>query len=73
MDILTAISEVMLLDNNLGYHLWVLIFPIVWATLSDNKDNQAQLAKPIISLLSREFHQDQANERPNVIQVSCRA
>ena len=35
-------------------HLWVLVFPIVWAALSENKDQQILLAKPIITLLSRQ-------------------
>lgn len=33
-------------DTNLAYHLWVLIFPIVWAAL--DKNQQFDLAKPII-------------------------
>jgi transformation/transcription domain-associated protein len=52
-------------------HLWVLVFPIVWATLSEKKEQQIQLAKPIIALLSKEYHLKQAQHRPNVVQVSC--
>lgn len=68
--LLQSISEVMLTENSMSYYLWVLIFPIVWATLSDNKEKQIHLAKPIISLLSKEFHQEQAAQRPNVVQVA---
>ncbi len=50
-------------------HLWVLVFPIVWATLSERKEQQINLAKPIIMLLSKEYHSRQANLRPNVVQV----
>jgi hypothetical protein len=46
----------------------VLVFPIVWATLA--KQQQINLAKPIIALLSKEYHQRQAMARPNVVQVS---
>lgn len=55
-------------DAGVAYHLWVLVFPIVWATLA--KQQQINLAKPIISMLSKEFHQRQAMMRPNVVQVS---
>jgi hypothetical protein len=54
-------------DPAVAYHLWVLVFPIVWATLE--KQQQINLAKPIIQLLSKEYHQRQAGQRPNVIQV----
>jgi hypothetical protein len=54
-----------------AYHLWVLVFPIVWATLQ--KQQQINLAKPIISLLSKEYHQRQAMARPNVVQVRALA
>ncbi|WIA37453.1 hypothetical protein OEZ86_014371 [Tetradesmus obliquus] len=54
-------------DPCVAYHLWVLVFPIVWATLA--KQQQINLAKPIISLLSKEYHQRQAMARPNVVQA----
>ena len=54
----------------MAYHIWVLIFPIVWATLSETKERQIHLAKPIIQLLSKEFHSAQSHKRPNVIQAS---
>jgi hypothetical protein len=54
-------------DPCVAHHLWVLVFPIVWATLQ--KQQQINLAKPIISLLSKEYHQRQAMARPNVVQV----
>lgn len=60
----------MLHEDDMAYHFWVLMFPVVWGSLSDNKDNQIFLAKPIITLLSQEFHHQQAHKRPNVIPVS---
>ena len=36
-------------DPQVAYSMWVLVFPIVWATL--DKEKQVQLAKPLISLL----------------------
>ena len=62
-----ALRELCHADNTVAYHCWVLVFPIVWATLQ--KENQVQLAKPIINLLSKEYHVRQASARPNVVQA----
>ena len=43
------------------------MFPIVWSHL--RKEQQIGLAKPIIHLLAREYHQRQAFARPNVMQA----
>ena len=64
---MSALREYAHVNSQVAYHLWVLVFPIVWATLE--KTMQINLAKPIISLLSKEYHQRQAAVRPNVIQV----
>lgn len=50
-----------------AYHMWVLIFPIVWATLQQSE--QVQLAKPMIALLSKQYHTKQLDRRPNVVQA----
>lgn len=68
-DLLDALSNCATSDNWLTHQLWVLLFPIVWATMNDNKDMQVTLAKPIIMLLSKEYHLRAAQMRPNVIQV----
>lgn len=60
-------DDLLQVDPYVAYHLWVLVFPIVWATLA--KQQQINLAKPIISLLSKEYHQRQAMARPNVVQA----
>lgn len=54
-------------DANVAYHLWVLVFPIVWVTL--HKEEQVQLAKPMIALLSKDYHKKQQASRPNVVQA----
>lgn len=54
-------------DSNVAYHLWVLVFPIVWVTLQ--KDEQVALAKPMINLLSKDYHKKQQAHRPNVVQA----
>ena len=69
-DLVTPLREIAHTDSHMAYHLWVLVFPIVWATLAEKKDQQVQLAKPIIQLLSKEHHSKQMHQRPNVVQVS---
>lgn len=54
-DMLSSLREYSSVDPSVANHLWVLVFPIVWATLE--KLQQIQLAKPIINLLSKEYHQ----------------
>lgn len=67
--LMAALGEVAGADAGMAYLLWVLVFPIVWATLSENKEQQVQLAKPIIALLSKQQNPRQAAARPNVVQV----
>lgn len=54
-------------DANVAYHLWVLVFPIVWVSL--NKEEHVALAKPMIALLSKDCHKKQQTHRPNVVQA----
>ncbi|KAK8962950.1 hypothetical protein KSP40_PGU020559 [Platanthera guangdongensis] len=66
-DLVIPLRELAYADANVAYHLWVLVFPIVWVTL--HKEEQVSLAKPIISLLSKDYHKKQQASRPNVVQA----
>lgn len=66
-DLLVPLKELAHTDANVAYHLWVLVFPIVWVSL--NKDEQVALAKPMIALLSKDCHKKQQTHRPNVAQA----
>ncbi|KAG6647142.1 hypothetical protein I3843_07G057100 [Carya illinoinensis] len=66
-DLVIPLRELAHTDANVAYHLWVLVFPIVWVTL--NKDEQVALAKPMITLLSKDYHKKQQASRPNVVQA----
>ena len=66
-DLMSPLRQVATRNAHIAYYLWVLIFPIVWATLQ--REEQLQLAKPMIGLLSKESHLRQAAVRPNVIQA----
>ncbi|KAL6959953.1 non-specific serine,threonine protein kinase [Sarracenia purpurea var. burkii] len=66
-DLIIPLRELAHTDANVAYHLWVLVFPIVWLTL--HKKEQEELAKPMISLLSKDYHKKQQASRPNVVQA----
>lgn len=66
-DLVIPLRELAHTDANVAYHLWVLVFPIVWVTL--NKEEQVALAKPMITLLSKDYHKKQQASRPNVVQA----
>jgi transformation/transcription domain-associated protein len=67
MDLMVPLRELGFADPNVTYHLWVLVFPIVWITLQ--KEEQVALAKPMIALLSKDYHKRQQGNRPNVVQA----
>ncbi|KAL2497632.1 Phosphatidylinositol 3- and 4-kinase family protein with FAT domain [Abeliophyllum distichum] len=67
LDLIIPLRELAHIDANVAYHLWVLVFPIVWVTL--HKDEQVALAKPMIALLSKDYHKKQQAHRPNVVQA----
>ena len=60
--LVTCLVELVQSDPNVAHHLWVLLFPIVWTSLK--KEQQTNLAKPIIQLLSKEHHTRQGHLRP---------
>ncbi|GAV88596.1 PI3_PI4_kinase domain-containing protein/FAT domain-containing protein [Cephalotus follicularis] len=66
-DLVIPLRELAHTDANVAYHLWVLVFPIVWVTL--HKEEQVALAKPMITLLSKDYHKKQQGNRPNVVQA----
>ncbi|KAA8531972.1 hypothetical protein F0562_006886 [Nyssa sinensis] len=66
-DLVIPLRELAHTDANVAYHLWVLVFPIVWVTL--HKEEQVALAKPMITLLSKDYHKQQQASRPNVVQA----
>ncbi|KAL8472429.1 hypothetical protein ACS0TY_029584 [Phlomoides rotata] len=66
-DLIIPLRELAHTDANVAYHLWVLVFPIVWVTL--HKEEQVALAKPMIALLSKDYHKKQQSHRPNVVQA----
>lgn len=70
-DFIAPLVEAAHEDANISHTLWILMWPVVWTLL--NKEQQTSLARPIISLLSKEFHNRQQVARPNVIQTLLEA
>ena len=66
-DLIEPLEEIAHSDAQLSCSLWVIFFPITWAAL--DKQNQVQVVKPMIALLSKECHLRQAQQRPNVMQA----
>ncbi|XXG86133.1 hypothetical protein AAC387_Pa11g1088 [Persea americana] len=66
-DVVIPLRELAHTDPNVAYHMWVLVFPIVWVSLQ--KEEQVALAKPMIALLSKDYHKKQQANRPNVVQA----
>ncbi|XP_038988658.1 transformation/transcription domain-associated protein-like isoform X2 [Phoenix dactylifera] len=66
-DLVIPLRELAYADANVAYHMWVLVFPIVWVAL--HKEEQVALAKPMVSLLSKDYHKKQQGSRPNVVQA----
>jgi transformation/transcription domain-associated protein len=56
-DLVIPLRELAFADANVAYHLWVLVFPIVWVAL--HKEEQVILTKPMIALLSKDYHKRQ--------------
>ena len=59
-DLVSSLREVAHSDAHLAHHLWVLVFPIVWATLSEKKEQQVRILMLLGSTLSCNLHQQHA-------------
>jgi hypothetical protein len=58
-ELMNSLLEVAEGNDQVAYHLWRLLFPIIWTSLS--KSHQHSLAKPIIHLISK-FSEEIAQE-----------
>ncbi|EER41047.1 histone acetylase complex subunit Paf400 [Histoplasma capsulatum H143] len=66
-DILEPLSQLQHADTKVAYRIWVTLFTICWSTL--NRDERSDLEKGMVTLLTREYHRGQIDDRPNVIQA----
>jgi transformation/transcription domain-associated protein len=66
-DILEPLAQLQHTDSKVSYKLWVTLFTTCWSALS--KEERIDLEKGMVTLLTREYHQRQLDDRPNVIQA----
>ncbi|KAJ2847469.1 transcription-associated protein 1, partial [Coemansia erecta] len=70
-DIAGPLSNLVLLDTQFAYEIWVSLFPLLWHSLG-NKDRH-DLTSGLIRLLAKPYHQSQTAMRPNVVQAILEA
>ncbi|KAK9721294.1 transcription-associated protein 1 [Basidiobolus ranarum] len=66
-DIVAPLRQLLHLDVNVTFKLWIDIFPLCWASLTSDERNE--LSKSLITLLAKSYHTKQMDVRPNVIQA----
>ncbi|CAG8494971.1 1279_t:CDS:10 [Ambispora gerdemannii] len=66
-DLLIPLKQIHHLSDQVAYRFWVDLFPVCWSSISQ-KDRQ-RLHKNFIAFLSKEYHNLQAEFRPNCIQA----
>jgi len=64
-DVFEPLGHLQHTDPNLAHDIWVAFFPLCWTALT--KDDQNDLEKGIVSLLTKDFHQRQIDRRPNCV------
>jgi transformation/transcription domain-associated protein len=70
-DLFEPLGHLQHTDSNLAHDIWVAFFPLCWTALP--KDDQADLEKGIVSLLTKDFHQRQIDRRPNCVATMVEA
>lgn len=64
---ITSTRYLQYLDDDAAFKLWIDLFPMCWSIL--NSTERHDMAKVIINLLAKDYHNKQAELRPNVIQA----
>ncbi|KAK8187026.1 hypothetical protein IWZ00DRAFT_456806 [Phyllosticta capitalensis] len=70
-DLLEPLMHLQHVDSNLASDIWVNFFPLCWAALP--RDDQADLEKGLVALLTKDFHIQSIDERPNCVQTMLKA
>ncbi|EPB81798.1 hypothetical protein HMPREF1544_11483 [Mucor circinelloides 1006PhL] len=64
---ITSARYLQYLDDDTAFKLWVDLFPMCWSVFTSTERHD--MAKVLITLLAKEYHNKQAELRPNVIQA----
>ncbi|KAK7561566.1 hypothetical protein IWX47DRAFT_824151 [Phyllosticta citricarpa] len=70
-DLLEPLVHLQHVDSNLASDIWVHLFPLCWSALP--RDDQADLEKGLVALLTKDFHIQSIDERPNCVQTMLKA
>ncbi|KAH0562572.1 hypothetical protein GP486_002747 [Trichoglossum hirsutum] len=66
-DIFEPLSQLQHLDPNVAHQVWINFFPLCWSALS--REERSDLERGTLSLLTKDYHQRQVGDRPNVVQT----
>ncbi|KAF2703422.1 hypothetical protein K504DRAFT_451614 [Pleomassaria siparia CBS 279.74] len=64
-DIFEPLGHLQHTNDNLAHDIWVAFFPLAWTALT--KDDQTDLEKGIVQLLTKDYHSRQIDKRPNCV------
>ncbi|KAF2177502.1 hypothetical protein K469DRAFT_603242 [Zopfia rhizophila CBS 207.26] len=70
-DIFEPLGHLQHTDSNLAHDIWVKFFPLAWTALT--KDDQNDLEKGVVSLLTKDYHSRQIDKRPNCVSTMLEA
>ncbi|KAF2090684.1 hypothetical protein K490DRAFT_53653 [Saccharata proteae CBS 121410] len=66
-DMLEPLRDLQHVDANLAHDIWVAFFPLCWSVLP--RDDQGDLEKGLVALLTKDYHIQSIDERPNCVQT----
>ena len=64
-DIFEPLGHLQHTDSDLAHDIWVSFFPLAWTALT--KDDQNDLEKGMVTLLTKDYHTRQIDKRPNCV------
>ncbi|EON62943.1 hypothetical protein W97_02169 [Coniosporium apollinis CBS 100218] len=70
-DILEPLTYLQHTSADLAHDIWIAFFPLCWSALS--RDDQVDLEKGMVSMLTRDYHIRQIDRRPNCVQTIIEA
>ncbi|KAI1932935.1 transcription-associated protein 1 [Ophidiomyces ophidiicola] len=66
-DLLDPLAQLQHADPKTAYQVWVTLFSICWS--ASTREERIDLEKGVVTLLTKEYHQRQLDDRPNVVQA----
>ncbi|KAF2140214.1 uncharacterized protein K452DRAFT_273824 [Aplosporella prunicola CBS 121167] len=66
-DLFEPLTHLQHVDPDLAHDIWVAFFPLCWSALP--REDQADLEKGLVALLTKDYHIQSIDERPNCVQT----